>query len=454
MKNKLAIYFSLLMMMLVVSSCFKDDDGTSNPYAYIKSFGIGDITSSYYDVTAAGKDTMVVVTISGSAYPFTIDQASGNIYNNDSLPYATNVTKVTMKMTVEGVATMYVPESNSYEYFTTEDSLDFTNPRLFRITSLDGTYSKDYTISVNAHQVQPDSMAWNKVSAVSGLVPEKAIEFNNRMYVFGNSAGNVPAFVSTALGADVAWSDMENVSGFSSDVDFSTLHLFNDTLYVLSNGDLYASADAVAWQPVLQGNELIAIVGASDIDGYLWLANDEKIYRSVDGASIEEIGSLPAGFPLYGVSTVSYALSHNDDIIRYMLVGYSDKEQNGAPKVWSKLSTEKGWVEYVNTNNTYSCPALENLSVLRYDNNLYAFGGAGKAEGDEVAAFNSFYISRDNGIVWKAPLGFYQRLPKELKGEDVLFVATVDSDNYMWIITPDESFGAWRGIINRLGFKK
>jgi hypothetical protein len=63
------------------------------------------------------------------------------------------------------------------------------------------------------------------------------------------------------------------------------------------------------------------------------------------------------------------------------------------------------------------------------------------------------YISRDNGITWKAPGGFYQRIPAELQGLDVQFVATVDSNNMMWIICAGEEPVVWRGIINRFGFK-
>ena len=159
MKNKLAIYFSVLAMMFVASSCFNsDNDDSNNPYAYIKTFSIGDIQSSFPAFTETGEDTTVVRTIAGAGYPFVINQSGGEIYNNDSLPFAIDVTKVVISMTVEGVATMFDEETGAYEYFTLEDSIDFTAPRKFRITSLDGTYSKDYTVSVNAHQVEPDMM--------------------------------------------------------------------------------------------------------------------------------------------------------------------------------------------------------------------------------------------------------------------------------------------------------
>ena len=91
---------------------------------------------------------------------------------------------------------------------------------------------------------------------------------------------------------------------------------------------------------------------------------------------------------------------------------------------------------------------------MRYDNSLYAIGGAGVAQGEAVEALSSFYVSRDNGITWKAPEGFDQRLPHELQGDDAQFVATVDSNNVMWIVMGGEKPAVWKGIINRLGFKK
>ena len=48
----------------------------------------------------------------------------------------------------------------------------------------------------------------------------------------------------------------------------------------------------------------------------------------------------------------------------------------------------------------------------------------------------------------------HESLSEELKGVDVPFAVAVDSDNYMWIITADEGVGVWKGIINRLGFKR
>lgn len=454
MKNKLAIYFSVLAMVFVALSCADDNTDAGNPYAYIKSFSVGDIKSSYPAFTDTGKDTLVVKTIAGSSYSFDIDQAQGKIYNNDSLPFKTNLSKVVVDMAVEGVVMIYAEETETYEYFTLEDSLDFTKPREFRVTSLDGSYSKYYTISVNAHQVEPELMSWKRVSDKVSLNPEKAVEFNGAMYVFGRVA-QTPAVVYAGIGEDTKWSQSMNLNNLPSTADFFSLHLFNGALYVVADGDLYKSTDAENWSPVLQGYGLIAIVGASETEGVMWLASSEYIYRTKDGESVEDkANALPADFPLYGVSTSSYALSHNKKIIRNMLVGYATPDMDGNPKVWSKLSNEESWVQYENVGNEYPCPALERLAVVRYDNCLYALGGNGIVGDNAIEAFCSFYISKDNGIVWKAPEGFYQQLPSELKGNNIAFATVVDSGNYMWIITSDNNVGVQRGIINRLGFKK
>ena len=442
------------MMFFVVSSCSNDETvNTTSPYAYIKSFSIGSIRSPYPAFTAEGKDTTIYKTISFSTFPFTINQSTGEIYNYDSLFFATKVSKVVVNMNIEGVASIYNDATGTYDYFAAGDSIDFTSPRKFRITSTDGSCSKDYTISVNVHQVEPELMVWNRVTGAVSLNPKKAIESGGDVYVFGTLADRTPVFTTSSVGSIMPWSAYQEVNGLPKTVDFTTVHLFNGKWYALASGDLYASENAVDWSTVSQGNNYVAIIGASDDDGYMWLAGNGNIYRTADGETVEATGTLPEDFPLYGVSTSSYALSHNKNIIRYMLVGYTDEERSDVPKVWSKLSTENDWVVYDNADNPYPCPALDGLAVVHYDNFLYAFGGKGTVGSNEVEAFNSFYISKDNGVVWKAPDGFYQRLPEELKGKKLSFVTFVDSDNHIWIITDDDKAGTLKGKINRLGFK-
>ena len=452
MKKSLAICFSVLM--LVATSCLDGvEEVTLSPYAVLKSFSIGDITSEYPAFTSEGLDTTETKTVLGSSYVFSINQQTGEVFNADSLPYGTEVDSVMINMQLSGYAQIYVDSTDSYEGFLTTDLIDFTTPRKFRITSADSEYHRDYTVSVNVHQVEPEMMKWSdEYLSDNVLVPLRALEFDGKMCLFGKKDTELLLATTVMFGAP-SWV-CEAITGLPETVDFSTVHCFSGALYVVAGDGLYTSLDGKVWSLCYGGSGLIAIVGASDDEGRMWVASDSGLLTTVDGVSFESAGEVPAGFPLYGVSTASYAMTHNRNIVRYVVVGYSDKEKSGKATVWSKLSTEAVWVRYENENNVYSCPSLKDLTVFRYDGFLYAVGGAGVAQGEDVDAFDSFYISRDNGITWKAPKGFYQRIPSSLKGCDEPFVVTAGSDNVVWIICAGEQLAVRKGMINRLGFKK
>ena len=451
MKKSLAICLS--MLALVLTSCFPDDDDTVlSPYAVLKSFSIGNITSKYPSFTSAGYDTTVTKTIQGSSYPFSINQVTGEVYNVDSLPFATKVDKVAFEMQLSGYAKIYVDSTDTFEGFLASDSLDFSTPRKFRITSTDSEYYRDYTVSVNVHQVEPEEMVWNKYSSVDAFVPQRALEYNGELCLFGEKDGQWMLATSSLSGAP-SW-NVVTVEGLPAGARLATVQLFGGVLYVAAAEGLYTSTDAMNWDPCYTGSAVVAIAGVSDDESKMWIATESELLTTANGADFESAGVLPAGFPLYGVSMASYKLNHNSTIVRYMLIGHDNEAMDGEAAVWSKLSTEDNWTKYDNGNNPFPCPALKGLSVLRYDDFLYAIGGAGVAQGENVGAFASFYVSRDNGITWKAPGGFYQLIPDELQGNESPFVATVDSNNVMWIVLAGEEPVVWKAIINRLGFKK
>ena len=295
-------------------------------------------------------------------------------------------------------------------------------------------------------------MEWNCYASVNSLLPQRAIEYNGKLCLFGEKNGK-HVLVMSSLTGEPYWSDEVSLIGLPSLVNLSTIQSFGDMLYLVAEDGIYASENAVEWSLCHTCSDAVAIVGASDADGKMWVATGTELFYTVDGLDYVSAGALPADFPLYGVSIASYALNHNSAIVRYMLVGYTSEVADGAPVVWSRLSTEERWTRYDNANNPFPCPALKGLAVMRYDDFLYAVGGAGVAQGENVEAFSELYISRDNGITWKAPDDFYQRMPADLQGNDVPFVATVDSNNMMWIVCAGEKPVVWKGIINRLGFK-
>lgn len=447
MKKSLAICLS--MLAFVATSCFNDaEEGELSPYAILKSFSIGDLKSQYPTFTAEGLDTFETKTITGSSLSFSIDQAAGLVYNADSLPFATKVDKVVVNMGLSGYATIMNDTTGMYETFLSTDSLDFTTPRKFRVTSLDSEYHKDYTISVNVHQVEPELMVWNQAALDIVLLPQRAIEYNGEMCLFGEK-DDVPVLAASPIDGTPRFSVVP-LEGLPATADLATIQLFGGALYLVAADGVYTSSNAIDWSLCHACNGALAIVGASDSDGKMWVAAGNELLTTVNGVDYENAGVLPEDFPLHGVSIASYTLKHNKGIVRYMLVGYTNKAMDGVPVVWSRLSTEERWVRY--EGSAYPCPSLRGLTVVRYDDFLYAFGGAGEVQGEAVKAFSSFYISRDNGITWKAPEGFYQRMPAGLQGNDAQFAATVDSGNHMWIVCGGEKSVVWKGLINRLGF--
>ncbi|MBR5828563.1 MAG: hypothetical protein IKY47_00750 [Bacteroidaceae bacterium] len=455
MKKNLTIYFALFSLVLSFVSCgFSDEDEVVlSPYAMLKSFSLGNIKSAYPEFTSTGEDTLVVKTVAMDSYAFTIDQAAGEVYNNDSILYRTDVTKVVISYTSDGVASIYVDSLDTYVHLSTTDSIDFSSPRKVRVYSGDAEYYKDYTVKVNVHQVEPELMVWNKYAVAEGVVPVRAVEADGVMHLFGKD-GNGATVVATTDIKDIPSWKVQSLSGLPADAELATVQVFRGALYAVAGGDVYTSTNGADWTVAASGTGAVAIVGVSDEDGKLWIAGNQGVMYSEDGVAFAVSEALPEDFPLYGVSLASYPMVHNKSIIRYMLVGYTNAEKNGSPVVWSKLSTEDAWAVYHNEGNQYACPSLGGLSVVRYDDFLYALGSAGTVNSNAVDAFGSFYISRDNGITWKVSTGFYQRLPQELAGNDAPFAVTVDSDNFMWIINSGTDGGVWKGIINRLGFEK
>ena len=457
MKKYLATYLAVFSFLCAgFVSCSKSDDGGSDvelaPYALVRSFSLGNIRSAYPAFTSDGRDTVSVKTVDMSSFLFTIDQATGEIYNNDSLLFSTNVTKVVTNITADGLLSLYVDSIADYVAYSNGDSVDFSTPRKMRVHSFDGQFYKDYTITINVHQVNPDKMVWSEWDAVEGVEPVRAIELDGQMCLFGSKNGN-PVVAKSEIGGEPLWV-VADVAGLPAAADFSTVQMYGSSLYAIANGNLYASVDAVNWSLVLEGKALVSITVASDDAGKFVVAGENGFFCSNDAVSFVEAGTVPEGFPMYGVSALSYPLSHNRNIIRYIAIGYDTPAMDGKARVWSRLSNETEWVDYENDGSSYACPSLKGLSVVRFDNFLYALGGPGKADGVDVPAFSSFFISRDNGITWKRPSDFYQCMDEGLVGNESPFAVAVDSNNFIWIFNSGAEGAVRKCIINRLGFKK
>ena len=144
------------------------------------------------------------------------------------------------------------------------------------------------------------------------------------------------------------------------------------------------------------------------------------------------------------VFAFSYPLTTNKTIMRNLVVCYDDAEVDSLAHVWTRLSTEAEWSEMCpSADNPYGCPLLENLMVVRYNGDLYAFGGQSKGgRTPAVEAFSRMFVSVDNGVTWRSHKEKLS-LPEELVGYNGAFDAAVDNDYFLWIVLEDGTI--WKG---------
>ena len=156
-----------------------------------------------------------------------------------------------------------------------------------------------------------------------------------------------------------------------------------------------------------------------------------------------------AAHPAEKVFAFRYPLKTNTTIMRNIVVCYDVASTDSLAHVWTRLSTEPEWQEmYPSTDNPYGCPLLENLMVIRYNGDLYAFGGRSKGgRTPAVEAFERMFVSVDNGITWRK-YSDKLSLPEELLGYNGAFDAAVDDDDFLWIVLADGT--AWRGKLKNL----
>ena len=168
MKRIFQVLCGLLMTGMLLTSCLNSDDSTTTYYddMAIMSFSLGTINRYSHTTTAAGKDSVYKTTYAGSVYKMNIDQLNHKIYNTDSLPIGTDAKHVLCTVTTRNNAGVYVKSltSDTLTYFRSgQDSVDFTQPRLFRVFANDGSGSRDYLVTLNLRTQNAGRLLWTQM---------------------------------------------------------------------------------------------------------------------------------------------------------------------------------------------------------------------------------------------------------------------------------------------------
>lgn len=470
----IAVFFAATSIM---TSCLDNDVDqiTYTSETSITGFSLGTLHIDRVGKDKNGLDSPYVDTLDCSNYPFTIDQINRTITNKDSLPVGTYIDKVITSITYDAGMLAYKPKGSERDtIWTSTDSIDFTDPVEFKVYAYSGVEGKPYTITINVHKQEPDTISWKKFDnnpfSAGSLSEQKAVYANGKVYVFGKN-GN---------GTHIEYSDVANdnpsswvpvTDNIPSNIDTYSATVCAGYIYFLAgtNKQLY-KLDANSNKITSVGTETFEmLIGGNDIKSELYAVKGGKsgIYKENTWTEdADPFTQFPAGKPFFSNTTTA---SYNSNITSTVALCYNqgNTANDTTALVFNRMSSDNKWEERI---QNLPLPNLENVTMIYYDGKLYAFGGGYK----EIKPFSQFYCSTDNGLCWR-PVTECMAFPAEVSDtenpnrEYINFPDLYDTHhgnyscavtpklengtsrgNFIWIVWEDGSI--CRGRINRLGF--
>lgn len=408
MKRIVRMLSLLMVAATALSSCLGNDDETVATYSdmAITSFTLGTMNRYQHQTsTKTGNDTIVKTTFTGSLYPMTIDHLNRAIYNQTALPVGTDVSHVlcTVGTKNNGVVYLKRPTSDSLFYHQSSDSVDLSVPRTFRVFAIDGSGSRDYTVTLNVSSSAGLNFGWVKTDSIGMVADFDAL----RLVTFGDSIRLVDRDVVVK----------------------------EDRAYRLKDGAVEVSADLEQWTIVTTAaGQLSRLIGASATELFA-LGTDGRMKRSVDDGATwqdEQTDEDSALLPHENTATVCWSYAPADDTDYVFLVG-NDPASDEGMSLWRKISPRTGaglWVCMApDDTNRNRLPRLQQLSLGYYDGTILAMGAQDKV----------IYQSRDQGITWHRPSAF--ALPAVMTGTAALL--TTDAADGLWVVA--DSGQIWKG---------
>lgn len=432
------ILFSLLSVFFILFiSCNDAEDEDVPLYSsysntMVKSFYLTDDTASIVDNL--------------SKRFFTIDLVSGNIYNADSLPYGTDISRLVANMEFSSPSKVEIyikgKDDSGNEKTTTinylespSDSIDFSGGRgsvTMTVVAADGTTQRDYVIDVRVHQVKADSLIWENLSGsglpVSDAVAQKTLMKDGSVYCFTENKSGEYSLSKTATPGQGNW--QKGVISGISDLDINSIVVSPEGFFALSGTSdskaLVSSSDGVSWSSVAGSSAFYSLIGMYE-STLLGIVKDGSAYKYASYPQQGELTDVPADFPVSGFSnTVSYKSNWGTSQIVFVGGRLSDGH-SFSNSVWG--FDGENWVSLNNVNGGaggapitpregamfFTYYTYKYNSSLDYYTELLTYFIIGGSDGTKV--LNDIYTTTDLGGFWtKAEDGSSLSLPEDIKG--------------------------------------
>lgn len=416
-------------------------------------------------------------TIDSVTYPvlattvFSIDQLKANIYNADSLPYRTYLKNYAATFTYENPSKIEIVyrnakgDADSIAAWTTAttDSIDFSLYPKIRVTAEDGTTTRDYTVDIRIHKIDPDTTVWTNMTTAfqlpSAVRQQKTLLKGTTFHTFSIDSDNSLYLytIGKTATSPSSWTK-QAITTLPTTVTLDNITLFNDKFYAVDAAlKSYSSTNGVTWTE--QSSNIHSILGVlpekeAAKDSLLVVVRQSGKYvfaKTLDLINlkvVENVSNNPFGnellttFPSTGFSSVTnYNRDNLNQNILTVTGGY-DFTNTLRNQTWS-LRSGTNRLEVVSNQSNATFAAAAGIPTFMYNKYLHAL------------TKNVLYKTDDFGSKWiKVPSKevLDPKIPQS-SGQSVI----VDSENYIWIFGgvsgSTQIREVWRGRLNMLNPK-
>lgn len=243
----------ILLMSILFPGCNSKSGGTE--YTPSSDVAVTKFTLKADKSVAANLDSLF----------FSLDLNNGLIYNADSLPVGTDVSKLVPVITFPSSVKKAIITMEDGNVRTGEvdyvknpsDSIDFTGRVTLSLTAEDGTTTKEYRIKVNVHLMDPDSLWWDRaaVAKLPSRLPapavQKSLAHADAVWTMIEESDGTYTVASTKSPSKGEWDKKQPQFTFRPEVRSFTAT--DSAFYILSDdGTLYTSTDAIVWTSTSQ----------------------------------------------------------------------------------------------------------------------------------------------------------------------------------------------------------